>query len=217
MPVRRHRHPLAGQAQASTISRTSSGVNAACSDASNRSRAAVRLGPGVELDEPSHLGPVGGPGQVADQERPARRDQPGHLGQRRRRVGDVVDDRVGDDRLETARRGRQALGIAPRQADPLGEARLVDVARGQSEHRPGQVDAEHPGLAVGPAEGDRDAGRAGPDVEDLAPPARAVRLEEVGDEPGVDRRVVHRVVVARLLGRVHRLGFEHAGQHRGDP
>src|SRR5262249_40447514 len=33
------------------------------------------------------------------------------------------------------------------------------------------------------------------------------------DEPGVDGAVVHRIVFACLLGRIHRLGLEHSGEH----
>ena len=82
----------------------------------------------------------------------------------------------------------ERLGVAPGEPDPVGQARLGDVPPGQVEHRRGQVDAEDPRRRVGPAERDRDPGRAGADVEDLAAPARAVGGEEVGDEPGVDRR-----------------------------
>src|SRR5262249_33669795 len=62
------------------------------------------------------------------------------------------------------------------------------------------------------AELDWDEGRAGAEIEDR--PAAVPDGEEVGDEDSVYGRVVHRVVVARLLGRVHHFRFEHAGQHR---
>jgi len=74
---------------------------------------------------------------------------------------------------------------------------------------------EDPKVAIGPADRDRHPGRAGPDVEDFPPPARAVMGEEVVDESGDGRPVVHRVVVAGLLGPVHDLGFQYSGQHVG--
>ena len=40
-----------------------------------------------------------------------------------------------------------------------------------------------------------------------------VNSQKIGNETGVDLRVVHLVVLQDLLGRVHGLGLEHAGDH----
>ncbi len=50
-------------------------------------------------------------------------------------------------------------------------------------------------------------------VQNLASAARPVNRQKIGDKAGVDLRVVHHVVLQDLLGRVHGLGLEHAGDH----
>src|SRR5207244_2542266 len=58
---------------------------------------------------------------------------------------------------------------------------------------------------------ERNLGGAGADVENGVVPVPD--REEVRDEESIDRGVVHRVVIAGFLGRIHHLGFETARQH----
>ena len=76
------------------------------------------------------------------------------------------------------------LGPAGHQLDPVGHARLGDVALALAQHVEGEVDPDHPGRApVGQLEGDpgrarghveHATGAVGDDVVDHGPPPAAV-------------------------------------------
>lgn len=161
---------------------------------------ARRLAAGILMNETVEHVEVGRPGEVADKEGSTRRDEPDHFSKAGGRVGDVVNDRVGNDGLEVAIGVGQALGVNPLEEDAIGEAGDADVLLGDGQHVGGQVNGEDPNGQVGPAEFDRNASGAGADIEPLASPGGAVEGEGIGDEPAIDLLMVHGVVVAGLLG-----------------
>src|SRR3712207_4522207 len=100
---------------------------------------------------------------------------------------------------------------------------MCDVLRRELEHLTREVDGGDVARVVPAAEFNRDQRRAGADVEHIdggtlwpgPKPGVGCRPQEVIDEGAVDLAVVHRVVVARLLRRVHHLRLENAWDHGG--
>ena len=106
--------------------------------------------------------------------------------------------------------GQQRFRIAQMTANALAEAGGHDVDFRLLEHRLREVKRQHPGPAIGHRQGNRDPGRAGADVEHFAAAAGPVQVEEVPDEPVIDHRVIHRVILTDFLGGLHRFGLENA-------
>ena len=149
--------------------------------------------------------------QVAEEKHGPGSRHADHLAQDRRGFRNVMHDAVRDDRTKSAVGERESLGIHSLQGDALRQARTLDIVAADAEHVFRQVDGNDAGTGVLPAKGDGDLRRACADVEDGV--GAVPDFEEVLDEDAVDAAVVHRVVVASFLGRVHDLGFEDAGEH----
>jgi len=152
-----------------------------------------------------------GPQQVAHEQHAPGRHDAGHLFQDLERLGNVVNDAVGHDRVEGAVGERQLFGITSLQVDSRAEAGAVHVGLGHPQHMVGGVNGNEVGSLRLTAKLDGDLGGAGADIEDGAvwPP----KSEEIRDQRPIDLGVVHGIVVAGLLCGVHDFGFEDAGKH----
>ncbi len=151
------------------------------------------------------------PQQVAHEQSRGRRGDAHHLGEDAGRFGNVVDDAVGDHRPERAGGVGHRLGVDALQPDAVCAAGAADVVAADGQHVFGEVDGDDARRTVLAAQFDGDLGGAGANVEDgigVIPDG-----EEVGDEDAVDRRMVHRVVVAGFGGGIHHLNFQDARQH----
>jgi hypothetical protein len=122
-------------------------------------------------------------------------------------VGDVVQDRVREDRVEGPVGEVEALGVGELEREPGAVRRRGAPALGQGQHVRGEVDADDVEARDALAGVERDVPRAGADVE--RPAVGPEGLQPL-DEGPVGLRVVHGVVLGRLFGRVHDLGLEHA-------
>ncbi len=127
----------------------------------------------------------------------------------------MVHDAVGDCRRQCAVGQRQPLGVDVLEADAVGKVGPLDVAGGQREHRLGEIDRHDPQAGILAAKFDRNLRGAGAQVEHFDVVWQAGRGEgcqKVGGEAVVHLAVIHRVVVAGFVGRVHHLGLEDAAQ-----
>lgn len=112
--------------------------------------------------------------EVAHEERAARSEDAGDLVERREGRGEVMQDRVAEDEIESSARQPEALRIADEKADLRVEAR---VARGSArfrDHSRRGVDAEHGEARSAEREEERDRPGTAAEVES-APLANAER------------------------------------------
>src|SRR5262249_56560520 len=113
--------------------------------------------------------------------------------------------------------GWKALRVPPLEYDALAEARTLDIGTCYAEHVLGQIDGHDLRDRVLTAQFDWDLRCPGAHVQKHVPGARRKKPEEVRDEDAINLGMVHGVVVAGFLGRVHHLRFKDAGQHRAPP
>ena len=154
---------------------------------------------------------VGGAEQIADEQNASGRDHAVHLRENSCRLGNVVNDAVGNDGAETRGGEEKVLGVTALQVNEFLQARPVHIFPANEEHLRGQVDPDDSRMGGSTAQLKWDLGGTGAHVKNgiLTIPDG----EEIGNEGAIDRTVVHGVVVTRLLGRIHHFRLEDAREH----
>ena len=168
------RSSTASPPAASAAARPSAVSAVVCEGSRRRSSAVVAVGDAVvEGDE------------VGDDDAPAGAADPGELGQRGRRVGEVVDDEAAEHRVERAVRERQVLERGADEQD-VGDAVALGGVAADVAQRVGEVgDDELPRAARQRA---REVAGAAARVEDDLVRARAARRRRSTRRRGARRR-----------------------------
>jgi len=147
-----------------------------------------------------------GPPEVANQERSARSQHTGCLGEERSRIRKVVEHRVAEDAVEVRVGAGQVAHVPAFEAQARRQLGVAGRAcPGELQHGAGEIHAQHLDVRPPLAEEDRDLAGAGAEVQ-VAPP------DSQGDQPLdeglVHGAVVHGVVLAGFVRVVHHLGLE---------